>query len=377
MELKSLTDRERLDWVRLARTENVGPVTFLQLIERYGGAGPALAALPELARRAGRTGPLRVPAPGQIEAELGRLASLGGRFLACCEPLYPAALRAIADPPPMVSLLGDGGLLERQAVAVVGARNASANGKRLARGLAADLAAAGFVVVSGFARGIDAAAHSGALGAGGLAGGTVAALAGGIDNIYPPENAGLYAEMKEKALLVAESPFGTQPRERHFPRRNRIISGLSLGVVVIEAAERSGSLITARLALEQGREVFAVPGSPLDPRAKGCNQLLRQGATLVETAEDVLAVLKPMTRLAESRPQAPKPMLSSASESEVLAGRNRVLELLGPNPVAVDELVRQCQLSAAIVLAVLLEAELAGRLERHPGNQVALRYHSD
>ncbi|MBI3497684.1 MAG: DNA-protecting protein DprA [Proteobacteria bacterium] len=372
MELKTLTEAERLDWARLARTENVGPITFLQLIERYGSAGAALAALPDLARQAGRASPLRTPSRAALEAEATRLHGLGGRFLAICEPDYPVSLRAISDPPPVVSLLGDARLLERRAVAMVGARNASANGKRLARALASDLGAAGFAVVSGFARGIDAAAHAGA-----LAQGTVAALAGGIDVIYPPENAGLYGEIKEKGLLVAESPLGTEPRASHFPRRNRVISGLSLGVVVIEAAERSGSLITARRALDQGREVFAVPGSPLDPRAKGCNQLLRQGATLVETAEDVLSVLTPMAKLGESHRPAPAPVPPKASDSEVSTGRARVLDLLGPNPVAVDELVRQCQLSAAIVLAVLLEAELAGRLERHPGNQVALRYHSD
>jgi DNA processing protein len=275
-----------------------------------------------------------------------------------------------------VSVLGQPGLIARKAVAIVGSRNASANGKRFAERLARDLAAAGLVVVSGFARGIDAAAHAGALAAGEAGAGTAAVLAGGIDVIYPQENARLYEAIQAKGVLVAEMPLGTEPKAGHFPRRNRIISGLSLGVVVVEAAERSGSLITARLALEQGREVFAVPGSPLDPRAKGPNALLRQGASLVEGADDVLAVLEPMRGRVPAASRSGSLALGTIGESDIAAGRDRVLALIGPEPVAVDELVRQCQLSAAIVLAVLLEAELAGRLERHPGNQVALRYHT-
>jgi DNA processing protein len=373
MELRPLTDSERLDWVRLQRTENVGPVTFLELIERYGDATAALAELPVLAAKAGRRNPLRTPTRTQVEAERGRLAELGGRWIGLCEPGYPEALRAIADPPPVVSVLGGADFITRKAVAIVGSRNASANGRRFAQGLARDLAGAGLVVVSGLARGIDAAAHAGALAAAAPGGATVAVVAGGIDVIYPPENARLYQAIRDQGVLVAEMGLGTEPKAGHFPRRNRIISGLALGVVVVEAAERSGSLITARLALEQGREVFAVPGSPLDPRARGPNALIRQGASLVEAAEDVLAVLSPM---AEPAPPGPRLVLARAQESDIARGRDRVLSLIGPEPVAVDELVRQCQLSAAIVLAVLLEAELAGRVERHPGNQVALRYHS-
>ena len=283
-----LSPTERLAWLRLTRTENVGPVTFHQLIARFGTAAAALEALPEIVRRGGRAKPLAVFASSEAERELEAAERLGAHLVAQSEPDYPPALAAIEDAPPLLTMKGRKELATRRGVAVVGARNASANGRRLAHDVAAGLGEAGLIVISGLARGIDAAAHQGSLGTG-----TLAVLAGGIDAIYPEENRSLHEAIAERGLLVAEMPVGTVPQARHFPRRNRIISGIALGVLVVEAAERSGSLITARFALEQGREVFAVPGSPLDPRAKGTNRLLRDGATLVESADDILRELAP------------------------------------------------------------------------------------
>jgi DNA processing protein len=294
------------------------------------------------------------------------------------EPAYPQALAALEDAPPVLTLMGRTELLQAPMVAVVGARNASASGRRLAHDLAAGLGGAGIVVVSGLARGIDAAAHAGGLGTG-----SVAVVAGGIDVVYPEENRALHEALARDGAVIAELPLGTEPQARHFPRRNRIISGLSLGVVVVEAAAKSGSLITARLALEQGREVFAVPGSPLDPRCRGTNDLLRHGATLTETAADVLTQLGPAVRgqrmlplALKGREPGPRPLPPSAPSLPAVAGDaeiEMVAERLGPTPVAVDELVRQCQLSAAAIATILLELELAGRIERHPGNLVSLR----
>ncbi|MFZ1414440.1 MAG: DNA-processing protein DprA, partial [Defluviicoccus sp.] len=291
-----LTETERIDWVRLIRSEHVGPVTFRRLLQRYRTAAAALAALPQLARQGGRGG-VRIPSPEEAADEIARLARAGGRLLFSADPDYPPLLRALEDAPPVLSLIGDGALLVRDSVAIVGSRNASLNGLRFAEQLARDLGAQGFVVVSGLARGIDAAAHQGA-----LASGTVAVLAGGVDVIYPPGNTDLYHAIAAEGAIVAEMQAGMPPQARHFPRRNRLISGLSLGIVVIEANLHSGSLITARCALDQGRDVFAVPGSPLDPRARGCNDLIRQGAVLTESASDVLSVLAP--RGAPVRPAA-------------------------------------------------------------------------
>jgi DNA processing protein len=367
---RSLDDAERLAWLRLSRSENVGPVTFRRLLARFGDAASTLEALPDLARRGGGRRPIRIYAAAAAERELAALEAIGGRLLAVAEPDYPPALAALDHAPPVIMVLGRPELLRQKAVAVVGARNASANGRRLARDIANGLGRAGFLVASGMARGIDTAAHQGA-----LESGTAAVVAGGLDVVYPPENENLHREIAARGVLVSEMPPGTVPQARHFPRRNRLISGMSLGVLVVEAAPRSGSLITARLALDQGREVFAVPGSPLDPRARGCNDLLRQGAGLVETADDVVQALsgviqplpgppEPPDFLAEARPAAP--------EGEVADGRATIEELLGPVPVAVDELVRQCHLSPAVVNMVLLELELAGRAERHPGNRISL-----
>lgn len=365
----ALSDRERLARLQLARTENVGPVTFRQLLHRYGTADAALEALPELARRGGRRRPVRLCRQEAASEEVERLAAIGAELMIYGDPDYPPPLAAVSDAPPTLSLQGRRGLLDRPALAVVGARNASSNGRSLARQLARDLAAAGLLVVSGLARGIDAAAHEGA-----LDDGTAAILAGGIDCIYPPQNQALHQAIAEQGLLLAELAPGTEPQARHFPRRNRIISGLSRGVLVVEAAPRSGSLITARLAAEQGREVFAVPGSPLDPRARGCNDLLRQGAALVENAEDVLQALAgPLAPLRESAPadfDLPEPEETDKKEAD--SAHRELRELLSPTAVSVDELLRQCQFSGPTVSLALLEMELAGLIERRPGNRVAL-----
>jgi DNA processing protein len=368
---RNLNPAERLDWLRLIRTENVGPVTFYQLLRRFGSAAAALEALPGLATRGGRRLKLTICPRGAAERELSDLDKSGVALVAWGEPDYPAALAALDDAPPLLSVRGRRALLQRPAIAVVGARNASANGRRIARELASELGRHGFIVASGLARGIDAAAHLGSLPTG-----TVAVLGGGVDIIYPEENRELYEAIAENGAIIAEPPLGTVPQARHFPRRNRIISGLSLGVVVVEAAARSGSLITARFALDQGREVFAVPGSPLDPRCRGTNDLIRNGATLTETAEDVLQQFPGSLISGPARPAEPAseavPLALPDGRETPESGRSEIVERLGPTPVAVDELVRQCQLSPSMVVTVLLELELAGRLERHPGNQVSL-----
>ena len=369
-ERRTLSDADRLDWLRLARSENIGPITFFALLERFGTAAAVLDALPALARRGGRRRPIKVCARAAAEREIEALAALGGRMIALVEPDYPAPLAAIADPPPVLALRGRADLLATDCIAVVGARNASANGRHFAERLAAELGAAGLTVVSGMARGIDARAHAGA-----IESGTVAVMGGGVDVLYPKENGALFERLLAEGAVIAEAPLGTVPMGRHFPRRNRIIAGLSRGVVVVEGAARSGSLITARLALEQGREVMAVPGSPLDPRASGPNRLIRQGATLVEGAGDVLDALAEGGRpvLAERRQRWPSdPALAMPEEDEAPAdARESLARLLGPSPVPVDLLVRQSRLTPAMVATILLELELAGRLERHPGNRVS------
>ncbi|TPE48820.1 DNA-processing protein DprA [Amaricoccus solimangrovi] len=355
---------ELIDWLRLARSRRVGPVTFLRLTREHGSAARALRALPGLASEAG----LRDYAPfprEAAEAELRAGAALGARPLALGAADYPPRLARIPDPPPLVWALGDPALAARPAVALVGARNASALGCRMAARLARDLGAAGFVVVSGLARGIDAAAHRAA-----LDGGTVAIQAGGVDEVYPPENAELAAAIGAGGLRLSEMPMGHPPRTRDFPRRNRIISGLALGVVVVEGALRSGSLITARAALDQGREVMAVPGNPLDARAAGCNALIRDGALLVRDAGDVLEALAPaaarrgVIRVPRPAPAAPPP------EGGELG--SRLLALLGPTPIAEDALIRDLGGRAAEVAAALLDLELAGHVLRHPGGGVGL-----
>ncbi|HXA37770.1 MAG TPA: DNA-processing protein DprA [Phenylobacterium sp.] len=356
----TLSEAERRDWLRLARTENVGPVTFDQLIQRFGTAGRALEALPDLAKRGGRR--LTLAGDAAVDKELADGAALGARLIASCEAAFPRALAALDPPPPILWARGRVEMLDRSSVAVVGARVASAAGQRFARGLASDLGQAGQVIVSGLARGIDAAAHEGALPTG-----TVAVLGGGIDDIYPPEHAALYGRMVEAGCVVSESEPGRTAVARDFPRRNRIISGLSRAVVVVEAELRSGSLITARLAAEQGREVLAVPGSPLDPRAKGTNDLIRQGAALCEGAEDVLRALDGLRSLRE--PDRRYDDAAAGDPDDAL--RAAVAALISPTPVSRDEIVRATGAPAPAVFAALVELALAGRCELAPGGMVS------
>lgn len=367
---RGLSTADRLDWLRLIRSDNVGPITFHKLLERFGTAQAALAALPELARQGGGTKRLGVAAKTDAEKEIESLDKIGARLIARGEAGYPPLLAHIEDAPPLISVLGHEHLLTKRAIAVVGARNASANGLNFAERIARDLGQGGLLVVSGIARGIDAAAHTGSLPTG-----TLAVQGGGIDVVYPKENSGLYDMIKDQGVIISEIAAGTQPRARHFPRRNRLISGVSRGVVVVEAGRRSGSLITARMALEQNREVFAVPGSAVDPRARGTNHLIRQGAILTESADDVFqalndAVRTPLKDMEELdfkgvSPEPPGP-------DELGPGRREVEKILSPAPTSVDEIIRNCQCSPPVVSWVLLELELAGRLERHPGNQVSL-----
>ena len=358
---RRLSDVQRRDWLRLSRTENVGAVTFDQLISRYGEAALALAALPDLARRGGRMAGLKIATEAEAEQELAAGAALGARLIAACEPDFPTALAALDPPPPLIWVRGDATLLNRSSVAVVGARVASAAGQRFARGLASELGQAGQIVVSGMARGIDASAHEGA-----LPSGTVAVLGGGIDDIYPPEHRGLYDRIVETGCVVSENEPGRTAVARDFPRRNRIIAGLSRAVVVVEAELRSGSLITARLAAEQGREVLAVPGSPLDPRARGTNDLIRQGAALCEGVEDVLRALDGLRGFRAPDP-APFRDMPAEPDDEL---RERLFDLLSPTPVSRDEMVRAAQAPAPAVFAALMELALAGRAELRPGGLV-------
>lgn len=364
---------DRLALLQLARTEGVGPMGFAALLERHGSASAALKAL----RRDGR----RVPERAALAAELATLDEMDATLLIRAGEGYPPPLAAIPDAPPAVTVRGDVALLQRQAVAIIGARNASGNGRAFARMLGRELAAAGLVIVSGLARGIDTAAHEGALAANGA---TVAVIATGVDVAYPPENHALMEQIAHTGAVVSERPLGADARAKDFPRRNRVIAGLSLGIVVVEAAPSSGSLITARFAADYGREVMAVPGSPLDPRHRGTNQLLRDGAHLVESAEDVRAVLAPLLRAVEPpaararsvrrRPPElarPEPTRARAATGDSLV--SRVERVLGPAPLAVDELIRECDAPAPDVQDALLELELAGRIDRHPGNRVSLR----
>lgn len=386
-----LTDEQRIDWLRLIRSESVGPRTFRALVNQFGGAAAALDALPALARRGGRHR-LKVTTRAEAERELAEGARIGARFVAMGEPDYPRALQAIDTAPPLIVLRGSAETLARPSTAIVGSRNASAAGLAFTERLARGLGEAGYTVVSGLARGIDTRAHRAS-----LATGTVAVLAGGQDRIYPSENeALLQAILDAGGAVVSEMPMGWEPRSRDFPRRNRIVSGLSLGVVVIEAARRSGSLITARFALEQGREVFAVPGSPLDPRSEGTNDLIRDGATLCASPEHVAAVLDslrnaplPPSGAEESQPRpaiedywdeldllGQVPLAGEIADGDEAEpgspGGGSLTDLLGPSPIGIDELVRQSGLPVRAVTMHLLELEIAGRLERHGGNAVSL-----
>lgn len=355
---------DMFDRLRLIRSPNVGPISYRQLVARFGSAGKALEALPDLAARAGGRKFTAAPAAA-IEHEIGRLEQIGGQYIFVDDGDYPAHLGELENAPPVLTFQGDIGLASSVNVAMVGARNASAAGCRMARTIAQELGERGVIVTSGLARGIDAAAHQGA-----LATGTVAVIAGGLDNVYPPEHAELQGRIAAEGLLIAEMPPGIEPRARHFPYRNRIIAGISAGTVVVEAIPKSGSLITARLAGEAGREVMAIPGSPLDPRSRGCNQLIREGATLVQDAGEIAELIAPLDQRVGSKPAA-QPLfdfIAEAGDGE----RQAIFELLSPNFAAVDELVRLSGMPSAQVQMVLVELELAGRLERGAGARVRL-----
>jgi DNA processing protein len=368
-----LSDRQRVEWLRLIRTENIGPVTFRRLLNRFGSAEAVLSALPDLTRNAGRKAPLTAPSVSQIEDELAAIHNMGARTIAMGEPDFPDLLTHSAAAPPMLTIQGNGTQDWSRTVGIVGARNASAAGQRICKTIAAELDAAGFLTISGLARGIDTAAHSAS-----LSSGTIAVLAGGLDKIYPPENIELANQIiANGGALISEMPMGWEPRARDFPRRNRLVSGLSLGVVIIEAAKRSGSLITARLALEQNREVFAVPGNPMDPRAEGPNSLIRDGATLVTKSSHIIEALstadpRSMNLFedhadAQFTPQEPNEQ--AATESD----RKRLLSALSPTPTQVDDLVQTTGLSARLVQTLLMDLELDGQLEWASGQLVSLR----
>ncbi|MFI0846223.1 DNA-processing protein DprA [Mesorhizobium sp. IMUNJ 23232] len=363
-----LSERQRLAWLRLIRTPNVGPATFRDLINRFGSAETAIEQLPDLMRNAGSAAAPRIPPLSAAEVEMEIAQRHGARFVGIGEPDYPAQLRRMDYPPPLIAVKGNGAIFSLPAVAIVGARNASLAGLKMARMLAAAVGKEGYAVISGLARGIDTAAHEGS-----IATGTVGVLAGGLDRPYPPENAGLCERIAENGAIITEMPFGWEPRAQDFPRRNRVVAGLGLGLVVVEAARRSGSLISARLANEMGRIVFSVPGSPLDPRAEGANKLLKDGAVLVTSAEDILDALAPLT-LTESPPEIEidePPDFSDAPPPEQ-SDRAKILEALGPVPTGVDELIWHTGLHPAQVFMILLELDLAGRLERHSGGAVSL-----
>ncbi len=365
-----LTHAQRIAWLRLIRTENVGPVTFRNVINRFGSAEEALSALPAISRRGGKIA--KVATEDDAEAELDAIQTAGAQLVAPGEKNYPRILRFIDTPPPLLTVLGN--LNENaKCVAIVGSRNASAAGRRMTRDIAQALGTAGYIVCSGLARGIDAAAHEAS-----LATGTAAVLAGGINRIYPPENEELLQQIIQTGIALSEMPFNWQATARDFPRRNRLVSGMSIATIVIEAAEKSGSLITARLAAEQGREVFALPGSPLDPRASGTNRLIKQGAQMVTSAEEILEAL---AQLPEDPP--PMPYAQARDEEDFISmfegfsepapdERARIIEALGPSPVFIDTLIRETGLPPAQVHAVLLELELAGKIEHQGGQRVAL-----
>jgi DNA processing protein len=367
---------ERLACLRLIRSENVGPVTFHALINHYGGASRALQALPEITRRSGRKKPIRICPVHQAEAELDAARRCGAEPLFTIEPNYPAALAIVEAPPPLLYVKGRAALLNQPAIAIVGSRESSAAGIKMARSFARGLGDAGYVIVSGLARGIDGAAHEIA-----LATGTIAVLAGGLDIVYPPEHKALQERIGMEGCLVSEQPPGFSPRGQDFPRRNRIISGIALGVVIVEAAARSGTLVTARYALEQGRDVFSVPGHPLDPRAEGTNRLIKQGATLVTEANDILAALAPISGLSERAAPPRYPFQAPAREApppgpppDVGDGvRSSVLQVLSPAPVDLDAIIAATGQPARIVQIALMELELAGRIARPGPGLIALQ----
>ncbi|MBN8967572.1 MAG: DNA-processing protein DprA [Rhizobiales bacterium] len=363
-----LTDGQRIDWLRLIRSDNVGPRTFRSLINHCGSARAALERLPDLARRGGASKPGRICSADDAAREIAAGKRMGLALLAPGEFGYPPRLALIDDAPPLLGVRGAPQIQMQPMIGIVGSRNASGAGLKFAETIAHDLGEAGFAIVSGLARGIDQAAHRAALGSG-----TVAVLAGGHDRIYPPEHDDLLLDiLEQRGGAISEMPFGHSPRARDFPRRNRLISGVALGVIIVEAALRSGSLITARFANEQGREVFAVPGSPLDPRAAGTNDLIKQGATLTTGAADVINAVQPILGRPIELPIEERENDGPIDDEPRASDRARIVGLLGPSPVGIDDLVRLSGTSAAVVRTVLLELELAGRLERHGGGMVSL-----
>jgi DNA processing protein len=361
-----LNERQRLAWLRLIRTPNVGPATFRDLINRFGSAESAIEELPGLMRNA-KSAPPRIPTVEAAEAEMEIAARNDARFICIGEAEYPHLLREIDYPPPLLAVKGNASVFALPALAMVGARNASLAGMKMARKLASVVGKEGYAIISGLARGIDTAAHEGS-----LTTGTVGVFAGGLDRPYPPENIGLCEQILETGALISEMPFGWEPRAQDFPRRNRLVAGSALGLVVVEAAQRSGSLISARLANEMGRIVFAVPGSPLDPRAEGANRLLKDGAILVTGAEDVLDALSPLTLVERpNKLDAEEPPDFSDAPPPAQSDREKLVEALGPVPTGVDELIRHTGLHPAKVFMILLELDLAGLLERHPGGAVS------
>ncbi len=373
---RSLSGQKLIDVLRLIRTLNVGPITFFQLIQRFGTAAKALEALPELSLRGGRTKALEACRREEAQAEIERAEKFGARLVLYGEPEYPKLLQTIADPPPLITIVGHPHLWQsKQSLAIVGSRNASANGCAFAQKLAKELSEDGLLIVSGLARGIDSFAHRGA-----LACGTVGIIAGGIDNVYPPENEILFQQLRESGAIISEQPFGASPYSGAFPGRNRLIAGMSVGTLIVEASPKSGSLITAKFALEQGREVFAVPGSPLDPRARGCNGLIKDGATMVESAHDVLTALAHLRN--RSLQEAGITPIEAALQDSSDAGfspqdAQTLLEKLSYAAVNVDEVIAQTGLPPATALNILLELELAGRAQRLPGNRVTLLAEDD
>jgi DNA processing protein len=368
----ALTDKQRIAWLRLIRSDNVGPSTFRDLINHFGSAEAALAALPELSRRGGAARAIRISSMADAERELELAERMGARLIGIGEADYPPALRQIDGAPPLLAIKGDGATALKPSVGIVGSRNASISGAKFAAMIARDCGRAGYTVTSGLARGIDTAAHRASIETG-----TIAVLAGGLDQPYPPENLGLLQEIiAAGGLAVSEMPFGWEPRARDFPRRNRLIAGISLGVVVIEAADRSGSLITARMAGDFGRLVFAVPGSPLDPRCHGTNGLLKQGAIVTTGSSDVLEALAPLSQLDlfdQSMIEEPSDPRSGGDMTPPDDDDRAVIaSALGPTPVEIDDIIRHTGLQAATVYLVLLELDLAGRLHRHPGGLVSL-----
>ena len=370
----ALTDRQRIAWLRLIRSDNVGPATFRDLINHFGSAEAALDALPELSRRGGSTRAIRIATVADAEREIETAHRCGARFIGIGEPDYPSALRQIDAAPPLIAAKGDLDVATLPAVGIVGSRNASISGTKFAAMMAREIGRAGYSIVSGLARGIDAAAHRASLETG-----TIAAMAGGLDQPYPPENIDLLDQIcSGRGLAISEMPFGWEPRARDFPRRNRLIAGVALGVVVIEAAARSGSLITARLAGEFGRLVFAVPGSPLDPRCEGTNGLLKDGATVTTKPQDVLQALAPISELdLFSASEADEPGRDDGGERPLAPPPNDderlvIIQALGPTPVEIDDIIRHTGLAASSVYLVLLELDIAGRLERHAGGFVSL-----